>query len=202
MDVQNKSDIEVPSPTELLNGFSCQPWLLEKANQLYSSTPLHCRISAVGLIGRLWNPLRHGETAWIMDQLFAKRPELETPTKRAEQWAQTLPREARQRVELAAILAQDRLQGQLEKMMTGSLPLMTFKDSIKLVAFERDELESIAWVITASGESLLKEKLMKLDGGAVRLKFEQKLEAPITSDHLKAVFWQEPEAWWGSLVHI
>jgi hypothetical protein len=72
---------------------------------------------------------------------------------------------------------------------------------LRRLAHERDDLESVAFVLgVAGGGTVLREVLDEVDREvANRLLGYTLLTVLGDDDRLAAVAWQEPDAWWGAL---
>jgi hypothetical protein len=72
----------------------------------------------------------------------------------------------------------------------------------RVIARERDDLESAAWVlraVSAPKASVLHAELLPLDQRATRTKWLQESLRWVQDERLSEVAWQTPDAWWGAL---
>lgn len=189
----------VPPPALVLPGRRMENWLVRASAALASSPSELDRLTALGLLARLSLPgqeegralLEGGEGAGV-------RPKL-------ARWLDGVPGDRRESWQGLALDRVDDLEDEIEEGLDalaggaglpGSWPLS--------VALWRDDLESVRFALAAGSPrrdaSPLGEALRDLD-------LLVSVRAPSLSgvwpsqDHprLRAVAWQEPGAWWGSL---
>jgi hypothetical protein len=184
---------DVPEVDAVLGGRTADDAMIRRARgELETRDPLRVA-AALGTIARLWSapdaPSRKAAEA------------LRSPTPRevVRAWAKTLPRDA---VDSLAKLASARgtaLLVDLEAIESTSIDDAEARGRALEAVLARDDLESIAFVVRAAGASI-DESTNAVDRFAEAL-FSELCDAlaPIDDAVVRAVSWQEPDAWWGRL---
>jgi hypothetical protein len=178
---------------------SCEDWLGAQARRLADSPHALERAAAVGLVGRLWMPSRDSDRRSVVEALMGGA---EHPPGRARGLAAGLDSGAWAELEQSAVRAASRLRAAV-----GRFPDAEFGAAegvpmqLRRLAHERDDLESVAFVLgVAGGGTVLREVLDEVDREvANRLLGYTLLTVLGDDDRLAAVAWQEPDAWWGAL---
>ena len=189
-------ELEVPGPDELLADVSPANWLIERALVLHSSPALHDRVASVGLAARLGAGTTESPKLVFEELVSGQR---RSPTARALDWVRNLDTDVvdvveRQTLELADALESD--LADLEGMVAEGGE--TARTAVRGVLYRRDDLESLAWVLTAADRvAAVRPALEKVDREAASHLSAVDMAREDDDDLLSAVSWQEPNAWWG-----
>ena len=179
----------------LLGGFPVEQWLEEAVRHYAGSPGLMSRLTAAGLLGRLWAPPAGSDRK----ELVARVLETGGPLRTARSWFSSLPPETRSAGVRLASGGCEALYARLvalEHAISESVEDQGTRAAAWL--HDRDDLECIAALVSReSGEAVLITALEQLDQRcAAHHSLWAFIELP-ASERLRAVAWQEPDAWWG-----
>lgn len=176
-----------------------EPWLRDASEQLASEEWDLARTAAAGLLARLWSPASHASPSERSRYLS---PDFEGPAWMAMEWFSALPPETRGSVERSALFEVGALQERLQEFEQ-----VAMEDPDQAAALgrswlhRRDDLQSVLFLLRRSETgAVLDEGLGGLDEQAARFPSFWALLELEDDERLRAVSWQEPDAWWGQLV--
>jgi hypothetical protein len=195
----------------LLEGLAPEPWLTAKLRQLATSPHGPDRVVAVGLCLRLYHPATAAAREAEISRLRAGMESLVKT--RACEWLGRLSAEAVEYLEEVVRCREGDLLDVFDDVRRLTIDLTAESIDLVIVMFvsNRDDVESLAaalrlakpgWQGLGGGLSDLDRQLTTPDAEWRRL-FARALVSPeeiYLKERLKAVSWQEPEAWWGQLV--
>ncbi len=186
-----------PGADALLGGFDAPAWLTAPLDPTLHLDAFAV-VAAVGTLGRLWSPRGTRTTAAAA---LARVRANDDPLARAIAWARALPPDTSRAAAELARLEVDALGLALEPLATGATDdLLAARDDARAWLERRDDLASVATLLTAVGVASLRAWLEPLDRHARTHATTWGALAPIASPRLVAISWQEPDAWWAAFV--
>jgi hypothetical protein len=188
------TEMKVPSLGELLVDAPCQLWLLQAFDE--TGETVWSKATFMGRLGRLWSP--ENSSALYAHKI---REGWESPPDRIWLWAKGLSGSLCYVLEQQALTELERLPllfALLQQARTESSSRAS-SIAIEILCF-RDDLESIAAVLRASGDSNQLDAGLRASDLAAQchLSIFASLEISF-HERLSSVSWQEPDAWWGAL---
>lgn len=176
-----------------------EPWLREASEQRSSEEWDLARIAAAGLLARLWSPASHSSPS---ERFRYLSPDFEGPARMAMAWCSALPLETRESVERSALFEVGALQERLQELEQVAMENPEQASELgRSWLFRRDDLQSVLFLLRRSGMgAVLEEGLGALDEQAAGFPSFWALLELEDDERLRAVSWQEPNAWWGQLV--
>ena len=187
-----------PSLADLPGAADQEAWLRDAVADKLASDRYADRVIGIGLIARLWTPVGSDEAERSLRALLDG--EAATPAMAARRWAQDLDRETCEELGQHGIEAARSLRARLDG--SGEAIAAAVAEAFVLgLVLQRDDLESLATVLRFAGASShLDAALDQLDRSAVtHLTALSSVVGLGEDDRLRAVAWQEPDAWWGGL---
>lgn len=190
--------LDVDVLAQMLGDASCEAWLRRQVEILGAVPSPADRVAAAGLLGRLWMPTTGAERA-----LFAEAG-AEGPGDRVRAWAERLERPMLEYVARTAARRAEELTAELGTLETTARlrPGAVGKVAARVV-HARDDLESISYVIRLAGGSRSEELDSALrafdDEAADHLSVFAFADGLAEDERIRAVSWQDPNAWWGGL---
>ncbi len=184
----------------LLRDVTCQPWLLEEAKAFAEAQSPINSATAAGLIGRLWSAPEN--QVQLPSFKTDTQEQNNSPRQRAIQWFMALDASSRTAVEKSAEVEAMALEEQLPALCNAvSAPGPAAVERAQAWLLQRDDLESVAWLLRQAGIGLqLSPMLAHLDlRAAVSVTAFAKSTSLSSIPRLAAVARQEPECWWGRL---
>ncbi|ATB32747.1 hypothetical protein [Melittangium boletus] len=191
-------DVPKPDIRALTVGCQVQNWLLAEAEQMASAAwPLR-RLCAAGLVARLWSPK---DSRKLQESLTHALNPSWGPKKATVDWFRALDQGVRHQAESSAMEEADELGQQFPALQAHVLlnPESATSHCLQWL-LNRDDLECALFLLrcTETGESL-EGKLAELDRHASEFESLWAMLDVSENERLRAVAWQEPEAWWGQL---
>lgn len=191
-------EVPVPDLRSMLGGCKAESWLLGTTERMAQASSPLCRIAAVGLLARLWFPETSEELSAATEQVLSEQG---GPAESAACWFLGLDAALRREVEHSAVDEAEELGQQLPELQSSALadPEAATRQCLQWL-HGRDDLKSVLFLCqrTNAGESL-HEKLEELDRHASTFKALWSWLDVTDDERLRAVSWQEPDAWWGQL---
>lgn len=188
--------IQVPAPEEILGEFSTAPWLLERARGLHGSAALFDRVAAAGLLARMASAAAPRPRQALEAMLSGS----ESAAARVTRWARGLDAAALDAVEHLLLEEAADLGDAIAALaeIVADAPGEAH-EAAETLCTRRDDLESVALVLGAAGRSSsARSALATVDRRAhVHLTSFDLAGAIPDSELLAAVWWQQPDAWWG-----
>jgi hypothetical protein len=192
-------EVTPPGVDELAAGVALPGWLRNQARDLLEIAAPRARIAGVGLLLRLWTPDNAGAVRERLSHDLLEGTGGPAPV--VERWAARVDPAVWPRVERAALEEVDRLIGDLDVLKSTLVdrPGIAAASALAWI-YRRDDLESIAAVLRlVASADLLHDALGRLDDAAAARHSIWSLCPRLDDERLRAVYWQEPEAWWGGL---
>lgn len=182
----------------LVGTWAVAPWLLAEAEQLAAADWSFARAAAVGLLARLWTPV---SPAARNDLLRRLREGDGGPSRAACRWFAALEPATRATVARSARSEVDALTERLPELSALAPAEPDEAEALGLSWLRRrDDLESVFFLLKRAGEEhRLAGELAALDARAAKFRSYWALLEPVDDERLRAVSWQEPDAWWGQL---
>jgi hypothetical protein len=180
----------------MIRGFPCQGWLIAEARRLAASPSLVSCAAAAGLVGRLWSP---PEAARVRDAVMPQLLAGDGPRARSRTWGRALGEAERAGIEGGGIVRALSLERELRPLRRLVAARLADAGDLALSWLHaRDDLACVADVLPEC--DALRGALADLDRAATALLSTWSLVPGLSRDErLRAVSWQDPEAWWGSL---
>jgi len=185
---------------EVLGAASCSAWLREQSFRLADAPALLDRCAALGLLARLWASEDPAERQALING------SAESPPQRARRWAEALDETVQIEVAAAATALAHELIDKLDELQAAAVDgdAAALGTVARAIVHRRDDLESVACVIFMARRSLaeaeqLHAALRRCDEQATLHLTAFGLTDLRLDERLRAVSWQQPEAWWGSL---
>ncbi|OJT25041.1 hypothetical protein BO221_11705 [Archangium sp. Cb G35] len=191
-------DVPRPDIRALTAGGRLQNWLLTESEQMASAAwPLR-RLCAAGLVARLWSPEDSQE---LRESLTRALTGSWGPRKATVDWFRALEQGVHHQVESSAMEEADELSQQLPTLQSHALvdPESATRQCLQWL-LDRDDLECALFLLRCieTGKSL-EGKLAELDRHASEFESLWATLDVSENERLRAVAWQEPDAWWGQL---
>lgn len=191
-------EVPVPEVGTWLERSPGDSWLLEASEQLADEAWNLARVAAAGLVARLWSPPIHASRS---ERAHYLSPDFEGPAHLATAWFSALPTDTRESVERSALFEVGALQERLQELEDVAMEDPEQAEVLgRSWLHRRDDLQGVLFLLKRAGTGdVLEEGLRSLDAQASEFPSYWALLELEGDERLRAVSWQEPDAWWGRL---
>lgn len=192
------ASIPAPDIASFLGQAVAQQWLVELAMGMAQSPSPFQRAAAAGVLARLWSSPDKTGRLRTREWLSAGHAD---PTAAAVRWVQDLGHERRELIESSALRELDALERSLDGLIDIALEDPDAANAIgRSWLHRRDDLQSVLFLLRrADAGGALARAVVKLDEHAARHQELWRLFELHADERLRAISWQEPDAWWGLL---
>lgn len=193
------ASIPAPDIDSFLGQAGAQQWLVELARGMAQSQSSFQKAAAAGVLARLWSSPDKTGRLRTREWLSAGH---EDPTAAAVRWVQELGHERRELIESLALRELNALERSLDDLIDVALEDPDAANAIgRSWLHRRDDLQSVLFLLRrADAGGALARAVVKLDERADRHQELWRLLELHADERLRAISWQEPDAWWGLLI--
>jgi hypothetical protein len=184
--------VTTPSIEELTGDATCEEWLHTAVESGLCAADAWTQTAAVGLLARFWgadNLLQKIQTGW------------QSPTERVVAWAKTLSSHQLNLLTQTVHAELDALYINFEELHRAVISeAPRAQDIATMIWKRRDTIESVVFILKAAGPNPAID--VALRGADQNAESQTALFDNLSievDEHLSAVSWQEPDAWWGAL---
>lgn len=182
------------------DGIEIAPWLLDEAAELSERGGLPWSAAGLGLVARLHEPAAEDPSA-LLNAVLSNKASIPSPRSAVRRWINERPAHELDAIERGAMEACERAADSLAAL---SVAIEQDRPEVSAMARRwvrlRDDLESLHETLAIAGRAEKIEPALDAldrDASAQLTAFSQC--AALDGERWRAVSWQQPHLWWGSL---